>query len=77
MKFDFCVRRLARVKKTICGFAAFAAAELVVSGRVPGGAILLFSVPGVLFLVSYGTAKFRAIAMKNESDPNATHLMRL
>jgi hypothetical protein len=40
----------------VVGFAAFFATELVVNGRPPGGAIPLFVVPGVLFLVSYGLA---------------------
>ena len=35
------------------GFALFAATELIVNGRPPGGAIPLFAIPGVLYLLSY------------------------
>jgi len=38
----------------VIGFVVFAAAELAVNGRLPGGAIPLFAVPGVLYLMSYG-----------------------
>ena len=38
----------------VTGFAAFVVTELVVNGRPPGGAILFFVIPGILFLASYG-----------------------
>ena len=37
----------------VIGFALFAATELIVNGRPPGGAIPLFAIPGVLYLLSY------------------------
>ena len=36
----------------VIGFVVFAATEFIVHGRPPGGAIPLFAVPGVLYLLS-------------------------
>ena len=41
----------------LLGFAAFAATEVVVNRRPPGGAIPLFVVPGVLYLLRYTMEK--------------------
>jgi hypothetical protein len=38
----------------VIGFGVFAATELAVNGVPPHGAIPLFAVPGILFLMSYG-----------------------
>jgi hypothetical protein len=38
----------------VIAFVGFAATELVVNGKPPGGAIPMFVVPGLLFLMSYG-----------------------
>src|SRR5208282_5050282 len=38
----------------VMGFVVFAAVELAVNNKPPGGAIPLFAVPGVLYLMSYG-----------------------
>jgi peptidoglycan/LPS O-acetylase OafA/YrhL len=43
----------------VTGFAAFAATEVIVNHSPPGGAIPLFAVPGLLFLLSYGAGKVR------------------
>ncbi len=41
----------------VSGFAIFFATDWAATGRVPGGAIPLFVLPGVLFLVSSGMAR--------------------
>jgi peptidoglycan/LPS O-acetylase OafA/YrhL len=41
----------------VIGFAVFAATEVIVNKRPPGGAIPLFAVPGVLYVLSYGVGK--------------------
>ncbi len=42
----------------VIGFALFAATEVIVNKQPPGGAIPLFAVPGVLYLLSCGAGKF-------------------
>ena len=42
---------------SIFGFGVFLATEMVVNGKPPGGAIPLFLIPGVLFLISFGLRK--------------------
>jgi hypothetical protein len=41
----------------LIGFLVFSATELAVNGVPPHGAIPLFAVPAVLFLLTYGTAR--------------------
>jgi hypothetical protein len=41
----------------LIGFAVFAATEAVVNRKLPGGAIPLFAIPAVLYLLSYGVGK--------------------
>ena len=41
----------------IAGFGTFLVTEMVVNGKPPGGAIPLFLIPGVLFLISFGLRK--------------------
>jgi hypothetical protein len=43
----------------VSGFAIFFGTEMVVNGHPPGGAIPLFVIPGILFLISHGLAVFR------------------
>jgi hypothetical protein len=42
----------------VIGFAVFLVTELAVNHRPPGGAISLFVVPGVLYLMSWGVGKW-------------------
>ena len=44
---------------TIVGFGVFAATELVVNRHLPGAALWLFAVPGVLFVASSGLSRYR------------------
>ncbi len=41
----------------ISGFAIFSVTEMIASGKPPHGALLLFVVPGVLYLATYIAAK--------------------
>lgn len=41
----------------VAGFGAFVVTELAVNGKLPGGAIPLFAVPGVLFLAAFGVGR--------------------
>ena len=41
----------------VAGFSVFLVTELVVNGRPPGGALPLFVIPGILFLVSGAIAR--------------------
>jgi|SRR5271157_4985524 len=48
----------------VIGFLVFAATEVIVNGSPPSGAIPLFAVPGVLYLLNYGLAASLAPAAK-------------
>jgi len=41
----------------VFGFALFTATELAVNGKLPGGAIPLFAVPGLLYLLAFAAGK--------------------
>lgn len=49
---------------SIAGFAIFAATELIVNRHLPGFAICLFVVPGLLFLASSGLRIRQSTGMK-------------
>lgn len=53
----------------IAGFAAFLVAEMVANGRPPRGAIPLFAVPGILYLLSYGWRHFSPSKPTPAADP--------
>lgn len=43
----------------VIGFALFAATEWIVHAKLPHGALPLFAVPGILYLLSYGAGKVK------------------
>ena len=55
----------------VIGFAIFAASEMIVSGRPPGGAIPIFAVPGVLYLTSYGVGRWVKPCRENGFETSA------
>ena len=59
----------------LLGFAVFAATEVVVNKCPPGGAIPLFAIPGVLYLLSWGArAKFCKLQQDASSGPKVSKI---
>lgn len=54
----------------LTGFALFCATEMVVNHRFPGGAIPLFAVPAILFLVSAAIAAGGSRYLTQSNDGN-------